>query len=130
MNYEDYQQALTNKGDVTMKKRFATIIMALILVFATSCRKNDPMLLIGVDDSGKEVEVKVDSEKFFQAATETFTKVNESTLNSLESNDNPSWNIDKVEVGVGVNFTVGADQLWKWTYNPGYKLIYQKIQNN
>lgn len=109
-----------------MKKRLEIITCILVLALISSCRKNSTVLLIGVDDSGNEIEKTVPSETFIKAAADTFAATNNSTLEMLASKESPEWNVDKVEVGVGVNFTVGTDHLWKWSYNPGYRLIYQK----
>jgi hypothetical protein len=109
-----------------MKKKNSLVLISLIIMSLYSCRNSEKLLLVGIDEEGRDLEVKVDKDTFLKSSAETFSSLNDSTIEMLDASADASWKIDKVEVGVGVNLTAGVGQLWKWSYNPGFKLIYQK----
>ena len=62
-----------------MKINFSLLLIPFFLLNLSSCRKKEDLLIIGMDNNGRELEVKVNKDQFLQSASQTFSEINDST---------------------------------------------------
>lgn len=95
-------------------------------IFATSCKGPDTISLIGLDESGKEVDLGVDRVIYQKALTNYVSELNLATMDALEANTSPVWSLTKVEIGLSVTASLSAGPLWKWSFSAGQRIVYTK----
>lgn len=111
--------------EITVKKilLFGSIC---ILTLTTSCKGPNTISLIGIDESGKEVDIGIDKTIYQKALTGYVKEMDRATVNALETNADSTWVLSKVEVGLLVTATLSAGPVWKWGYSAGQRIIFTK----
>ena len=107
-------------------KKLLIFTSICVLVFTTSCKGPKTVSLIGLDESGKEIDVGVDRTIYQNALTGYIKEMNLATINALETNNDTIWSLSKVEVGLSATATLNAGPVWKWGYSAGQRVIYTK----
>ncbi len=97
-----------------------------ILILMTSCKGPNTLSLIGLDESGQEVEFGVDRTIYQDALTNYVQEMDQATVNALETNRDSTWTLSKVELGLLVTASLNAGPIWKWSYSAGQRVIYTK----
>lgn len=108
-----------------MKKR-SLLAPIGVLILMTSCKGPNTLSLIGLDESGQEVEIGVDRTIYQDALTNYVQEMDVATINALESNNDSTWTLSKVELGLLVTASLNAGPVWKWAYSAGQRVIYTK----
>jgi len=102
------------------------LLFPCLLIILVSCKAKNGVSLIGLDESGKEVDVSVDRTVYQKALTDYVGQINLATVNALETTENPNWDFTKVDIGISATVSLNAGPIWKWSYSAGQRIIFTK----
>ena len=97
-----------------------------VLIFMTSCKGPNTISLIGIDESGKEIDVGVDRTIYQNALTNYIQEMNLATVNTLEASNDAKWSLTKVEVGLSATASLNIGPVWNLGYSAGQRVIFTK----
>jgi hypothetical protein len=92
----------------------------------TSCKGPNTISLIGLDESGKEVDIGVDRTIYQNALTNYVQEMNFATVNALEATNDAKWALTKVDVGLSASASLNIGPVWKLGYSAGQRVIFTK----
>ncbi len=97
-----------------------------VLILTTSCKGPNTFSIIGLDESGKEVDYGVDRTLYQNALTNYIQEMDVATVTALEAHNDSVWTLSKVELGLSVTASLSVGPIWKWSYSAGQRVIYTK----
>ena len=103
------------------------LLLFLIPLVSVSCRLSGKKLTFtGQDGEEKSRSVSVSQEDYEEGLSPVIEQIYSETMTTLDqtTQQNPKWEIDKIEVGIGATGTLGLGQ-WKVGATPGFRLMFR-----
>jgi ABC-type cobalt transport system substrate-binding protein len=103
------------------------LVLFLIPLVSVSCRHGGKKLtFIGQDGEEKSRIVNVSQADYEEKLNPVIEQIYSETMITLDqtTQQNPKWEIEKLEVGIGATGTLGIGQ-WKVGATPGFRLMFR-----
>lgn len=103
-------------------------VMFLIPLVTVGCLQGDRNLtIIGQDGDGESRTVNIPQSSYEQKLGPVVEQIYSETVSTLDqtSLNNPKWEIEKLEVGIGVTGVLGIGE-WKLGATPGIRLMFRE----
>ncbi|HUP58318.1 MAG TPA: hypothetical protein VM598_12750 [Bdellovibrionota bacterium] len=103
---------------------------AVIGQVASAWAQEDTFALVGADEEGKAVEVRLDPREYAERLLAAMTLIQDSALQAVAARaSDPRWSLKTVVVGVSVGAEISAGPILKLKAVPGFKLVFSYDQD-
>jgi hypothetical protein len=108
-----------------MKLRAMLLIATLFGQAGTSLAEEGSFVLVGADEKGQQVEVKLDPREYAERLHAAMAMIQQSTLEAVSTRAaEPRWALKTVVVGASISGEISAGPILKLKAVPGFKLVF------